>query len=85
MFLQLKYLFLIEIFSNHIVVQVTKRPILRSLTSPSSSSVLSRRFSTPKSVSCQLFLFQKTLMLCKTSENLSEPNNPHLLYDCHIR
>jgi len=65
--------------------KVTKRPILRSLTSPSSSSVLSRRFSTPKSVSCQLFLFQKTLMLCKTSENLSEPNNPHLLYDCHIR
>jgi len=64
--------------------KVTKRPILRSLTSPSSSSVLSRRFSTPKSVSCQLFLFQKTLMLCKTSENLSEPNNPHLLYDCHI-
>ena len=24
-------------------------------------------------------------MLCKTNENLSEPNNPHLLYDNHIR
>merc|ERR1711953_1108803 len=63
--------------------KVTKRPILRSLTS-SSTGVLARRFSSPKTVSCQLFLFQKTVMLCKTTENLSEPHNPHLLYDCHI-
>ena len=64
--------------------QVTKRVIL-SPTSTSSSGVLGRRFSSPKTVSCQLFLFQKTVMLCKTTENLSEPQNPHLLYDCHIR
>jgi len=64
--------------------KVTKRPIVRSQSTAGGSSVLGRRFSSPKPVSCQLFLFQKTLMLCKTSENLSEPNNPHLLYDCHI-
>ena len=58
--------------------QVTKRVIL-SPASTSSSGVLGRRFSSPKTVSCQLFLFQKTVMLCKTTENLSEPHNPHLL------
>merc|ERR1711953_226110 len=63
--------------------KVTKRVIL-STASSSSSGVLGRRFSSPKTVICQLFLFQKTVMLCKTTENLSEPNNPHLLYDCHI-
>ena len=63
---------------------MTKRVILNTASS-SSTGVLARRFSSPKTVSCQLFLFQKTVMLCKTTENLSEPNNPHLLYDCHIR
>jgi len=63
--------------------KVTKRVIL-STASNTNSGVLSRRFSSPKTVSCQLFLFQKTVMLCKTTENLSEPHNPHLLYDCHI-
>ena len=58
--------------------QVTKRVIL-STASNTNSGVLSRRFSSPKTVSRQLFLFQKTVMLCKTTENLSEPHNPHLL------
>jgi len=62
--------------------KVTKR--VKLSTASSSGSGLARRFSSPKTVSCQLFLFQKTVMLCKTTENLSEPNNPHLLYDCHI-
>ena len=44
-----------------------------------------RKWSSQKSSASQLFLFQKTLLLCKTSENLSEPNNPHLLYENHIR
>ena len=65
--------------------QVTKRVILSTAGSSSSSGVLARRFSSPKTVSCQLFLFQKTVMLCKITENLSDPNNPHLFYDCHIR
>ena len=34
---------------------------------------------------CQLLLFHKTLVLCKTKEHLSEPNNPHLVYENHIR
>ena len=45
----------------------------------------SRRFSSQKWAVCHLFLFQKTLMLCKTSDNVSEPNNPHLIYENHIR
>ena len=44
-----------------------------------------RKWSSQKSASCQLLLFQKTLMLCKTTENLSEPNNPNLFYESHIR
>jgi len=64
--------------------KVSKRPIAGSPGSSSSSSILSRKLTSPKTVPCRLFLFQKTLMLCKTSENLAEPNNPHLLYDCHI-
>lgn len=44
----------------------------------------SRRFSSQKWAVCHLFLFQKTLMLCKTSDNVSEPNNPHLIYENHI-
>jgi len=44
----------------------------------------SRRFSSQKWAPCHLFLFQKTLMLCKTSDNVSEPNNPHLIYENHI-
>jgi hypothetical protein len=44
-----------------------------------------RKWSSQKASASQLFLFQKTLLLCKTTENLSEPNNPHLLYENHIR
>lgn len=64
--------------------KVSKRPIVRSQGTAGGSTVLGRRFSSQRPVSSRLFLFQKTLMLCKTTENLSEPNNPHLLYDCHI-
>jgi len=60
---------------------VTKRNIL---VPSGAGGRLARRFSSPKWVSCHLFLFQKTLMLCKTSDNLSEPNNPHLIYEHHI-
>ena len=63
-------------------LQVTKRNIL---VPSGAGGRLARRFSSPKWVSCHLFLFQKTLMLCKTSDNLSEPNNPHLIYEHHIR
>ena len=45
----------------------------------------SRRFSSQKWAVCHLFLFQKTLMLCKTSDNVAEPNNPHLIYENHMR
>lgn len=31
-----------------------------------------------------LFLFQKSLLLCRTQENPAEPNTPHLLYEHHI-
>ena len=43
------------------------------------------KWSSPKCVMCHLFLFQKTLMLCRTNDNISEPNNPHLVYEGHIR
>jgi hypothetical protein len=44
-----------------------------------------RKWNSQKRSASQLFLFQKTLLLCKTTANQSEPNNPHLLYDNHIR
>jgi len=49
-------------------------------------SVLKRgkRTSSQKSSASQLFLFQKSLILCTTKENLSESNNPHLWYEQHI-
>lgn len=60
--------------------QVNKRSILNN-----NGGKFSRRWASQKFVVCHLFLFQKTLMLCRTSENLSEPNNPHLIYENHIR
>jgi len=59
--------------------QVNKRSILNN-----NGGKFSRRWASQKFVVCHLFLFQKTLMLCRTSENLSEPNNPHLIYENHI-
>ena len=44
-----------------------------------------RKWSSQKLSSCYLFLFQKSLVLCKTSENISESNNPHLSYANYIR
>ena len=44
-----------------------------------------RMASFKKSPGNQLLLFQKSLVLCKTNENLSEPDNPHLYYELHIR
>ena len=46
---------------------------------------LGRKWSSQKLSSCYLFLFQKSLVLCKTSENISESNNPHLSYANYIR
>ena len=46
---------------------------------------LGRRSSFKRSSSSQLLLFQKTLVLCKTNENITDPNNPHLIYEHHIR
>jgi hypothetical protein len=43
------------------------------------------KWSSQKSSASQLFLFDKTLLLCKTTANLSEPNSSHLLYQNHIR
>ena len=43
------------------------------------------KWSSQKLSSCYLFLFQKSLVLCKTSENVSESNNPHLYYSNYIR
>eukprot|EP00092_Neocalanus_flemingeri_P023363 GFUD01025330.1.p1 GENE.GFUD01025330.1~~GFUD01025330.1.p1 ORF type:complete len:304 (+),score=83.11 GFUD01025330.1:249-1160(+) len=37
-----------------------------------------------KPSSCHLFLFQQTVVLCRTSENCEEQNNPHLYYAGHI-
>ena len=56
--------------------------------SKKSLGTLSRRgrvASFKKSPGNQLLLFQKTLVLCKNNENLSEPDNPHLYYELHIR
>ena len=44
-----------------------------------------RSWSGQKATQCQLLLFHKTLLLCRTRDNLSEPNNPHLCYENHIR
>ena len=38
-----------------------------------------------KCSSCQLFLFQHCLVLCRTKVNLAEPGSPHLAYSAHIR
>ena len=48
------------------------------------SSLVNRKWSSGRSSEFQLILFQKTLFLCKTRENSTEPNNPHLLYESHI-
>lgn len=65
------------------------RQVIKRSTSSSSYAgserKFSRRWTSQKNVECHLFLFQKTLMLCRTNENLSEPNNPYLVYDNHIR
>merc|ERR1711892_929299 len=37
-----------------------------------------------KCSSCQLFLFQHCLVLCRTKVNLAEPGSPHLAYSAHI-
>eukprot|EP00092_Neocalanus_flemingeri_P027093 GFUD01029380.1.p1 GENE.GFUD01029380.1~~GFUD01029380.1.p1 ORF type:complete len:410 (+),score=112.23 GFUD01029380.1:121-1350(+) len=42
------------------------------------------RTSSQKPFSCHLFLFQQTVVLCRTSENCEEQNNPHLYYAGHI-
>jgi hypothetical protein len=34
---------------------------------------------------CHLFLFQQTVVLCRTSENCVEQHSPHLYYADHIR
>ena len=46
-----------------------------------------RRWSTrsQKPSPCYLFLFQQTVVLCRTSENCVEQNSPHLYYLNHIR
>ena len=46
-----------------------------------------RRWSTrsQKPSPCHLFLFQQTVVLCRTSENCVEQNSPHLYYLNHIR
>ena len=46
-----------------------------------------RKWSTSshKPSSCHLFLFQQTVVLCRTSENCEDQNNPHLYYADHIR
>jgi len=48
------------------------------------STKLARKWSSPKSASCHLLHFQKTLVLCKENQNVSEPNNPYLVYENHI-
>eukprot|EP00092_Neocalanus_flemingeri_P006754 GFUD01007296.1.p1 GENE.GFUD01007296.1~~GFUD01007296.1.p1 ORF type:complete len:191 (+),score=49.79 GFUD01007296.1:70-573(+) len=42
------------------------------------------RTSSQKPFSCHLFLFQQTVVLCRTSENCVEQNNPHLFYADHV-
>ena len=44
-----------------------------------------KKWSSQKFSSCHLFLFQKTLLLCQTSANISNPNNQLLFYANHIR
>ena len=46
---------------------------------------IKRKWGQQKTSVCQLLLFQESLVLCRTSEDPSEPNNPHLLYENHIR
>jgi len=64
--------------------KVIKRSLTSSNNNTGAGGKFSRRWTSQKYVECHLFLFQKTLMLCRTNENLSEPNNPHLVYDNHI-
>jgi len=63
--------------------KISKRNILNTGASGSGGK-FSMKWSSPKCVMCHLFLFQKTLMLCRTNDNISEPNNPHLVYEGHI-
>ena len=39
----------------------------------------------PKSSQCHLLLFQKTIVLCKSNESISESECPNLFYEKHIR
>ena len=71
-----------NLLSNFSLLQVSRRNIP---VPTGGGGKFSRRFSSQKWAPCHLFLFQKTLMLCKTSDNVSEPNNPHLIYENHIR
>ena len=46
---------------------------------------IKRKWGQQKTSVCQLLLFQESLVLCRTNEDPSEPNNPHLFYENHIR
>ena len=46
---------------------------------------IKRKWGQQKTSLCQLLLFQESLVLCRTNEDPSEPNNPHLFYENHIR
>ena len=46
---------------------------------------IERKYASQKLSSCHLFLFQQTIILCRRSENRSEPHNPLLFYANHIR
>ena len=41
--------------------------------------------SSQKPSTCHLFLFQQTIVLCKTTEDVEDQNNSHLSYIDHIR
>ena len=73
---------------KNILLQIAKRSISAGSGSGGGAGGGTKfplRWASPKLVLCHLFLFHKTLMLCRTNDNLSEPNNPHLIYEAHIR
>ena len=64
--------------------QLLKQGTVRERSARGSGKKEKRR-SSEKDFFCCLFLFQHCLVLCRTKDNIEEPNSPHLTYSGHVR